>query len=216
MKRLGRGFFITFEGIEGSGKTTQIRALAQWLRQKKRAPVLTREPGGTPFADRVRSLLLNSKVKRLAPSMELFLYEAARRDHLQRIIEPALKKGRIVLCDRFTDATLAYQGYGRGLSLPMIASMNEISTHGRKPDLTFLFDLPAQMGLKRAKGRISKIKKGKKEDRFEREALTFHRRVRAGYLTLARKEKKRFCILHADRSPQQVFQELCRELEKHL
>ena len=216
MRGTKKGFFITLEGIEGSGKTTQIRALTAWLRKKRRAVVLTREPGGTPFADRVRALLLNSRDKGLTPSMELFLYESARKDHLKEVIEPALKKGRIVLCDRFTDATLAYPGHGRGLSLKMIEDMNQIATHGLKPHLTVLFDLPAEIGLGRAKGRISKIKKGNKEDRFEREALSFHRRVREGYLTLARKEKRRFHILNANQSRHDVFRELCRTLEKYL
>jgi dTMP kinase len=210
-----QGLFITFEGVEGSGKTTQIKLLAAWLKEKGRRAVLTREPGGTPLADRIRSLLLNGKTKKIGPSMELFLYEVARRDHVSTVIRPALKKGMIVLCDRFTDATLAYQGYGRGLPLKVVEIMNRLATGGIRPDLTFLLDLPVEAGLKRAKGRIKKLKKGTPlENRFEEEKKEFHKRVREGYLTLARKEKRRFVVLDAGKSKQKIFGELRRAMEK--
>lgn len=209
------GIFVTLEGVEGSGKTTQIKLLAAWLKKKGRRVVLTREPGGTPFADWIRSLLLNGKTKKITPSMELFLYEVARRDHVSSVIQPAIKKGVIVLCDRFTDATLAYQGYGRGLSLKIIEGFNRIATGGLKPDITFLFDLPVETGLRRAKKRIKKFKKGRPlEDRFEQEKIEFHNRVREGYLTLARKEKRRFIVLNAGKPKQKIFAELCRAMEK--
>ena len=133
MRRRKKGVLITFEGVEGSGKTTQIKALARWIRKRGKRVVLTREPGGTPFADKVRTLLLHSE-NRITPETELLLYEVARRDHLQEILRPALEKGAVVLCDRFTDATLAYQGYGRGLSLKAIAALNRLATGGLKPD----------------------------------------------------------------------------------
>jgi dTMP kinase len=208
-----KGFFITFEGIEGSGKTTQIKLLADWLRKKGRRVVLTREPGGTPLSNRIRSLLLSSKTKGLTPAMELFLYEVARRDHVSTVIQPALKRGSIILCDRFTDATMAYQGYGRGLSLKLVEGFNKIATGGLKPDLTFLFDLPVEIGLQRANRRIKRLKKGSPlEDRFEQEKIEFHNKVREGYLTLARKEKRRFVVLDARKSKQTIFAELCDEL----
>lgn len=208
-----KGFFITFEGIEGSGKTTQIKRVADWLRRKRRPLLLTREPGGTALADRIRSLLLNAKTKGLSAAMELFLYEVARRDHVSSVIRPALQAGKIVLCDRFTDATTAYQGYGRGLPLKVVEVMNRLAARGIKPDLTFLFDLAVESGLKRARKRIQKLKRGSPlEDRFEQEKIDFHNRVRKGYLTLARKEKRRFVVLDAGKPKQKIFAELCYEL----
>lgn len=204
---LEKGLLITFEGIEGSGKTTQIKKLSRWFRARGLAVVETREPGGTPLANQIRSLLLDSGTRGMTPSMELFLYETARRDHVDEAIRPALESGKIVLCDRFTDATLAYQGYGRGLSLKMIEALNEIATGGIHPNLTFLFDLPVSKGLKRARQRNKKL------DRLERESKNFHEKVRQGYLTLARKEKRKFRIIHAERTPNEIFAELCREME---
>lgn len=207
--------FITFEGIEGSGKTTQIKLLAGWLEEKGHKVLLTREPGGTLVADRIRRFLLDSKTKGVSPATELLLYEVARRDHVEEVIRPALKKGKIVLCDRFTDATVAYQGYGRGLSLRMIENLNTIATGGLKPSLTFLFDLPVAKGLERANRRILKLRKGHPpENRFEEEKHAFHERVRKGYLTLAGREKKRFKVLNAKRPVKEIFCEICREVQK--
>ena len=210
MQRVKRGLLITFEGIEGSGKTTQIRTVSRWLKRKGFETVLTREPGGTALADRIRSMLLDSQTKRISAPMELFLYEVARRDHCSTVILPAMKKGKIVLCDRFTDATLAYQGYGRGLSLKIIEAMNRTATGGLKPDLTFLFDLPVETGLQRAG------KRGRGLDRLERESKSFHRKVRNGYLTLARKEKRRFRVIHARESRREIFARICREVDRKL
>lgn len=205
-----RGLFITFEGMEGSGKTTQIKALAQWMMERGLRVLQTREPGGTPIADQIRSLLLDAKTRGLTPEMELFLYEVARRDHVKEVIQPALKKGTIVLCDRFGDSTTAYQGYARGLSIKDIENMNIIASGGLQPDITFLFDLPTKEGLSRARKR----KRGL--DRLERESLLFHDKVRKGYLTLARKEKKRFKIIHANRSPTIIFAKLRKELDRKM
>ena len=171
-------FFITFEGGEGAGKTTQIKYLAECLAPKV---VVTREPGGTAVADQIRATLLDPKNK-ISPELELLLYEAARRDHVENIIRPALKAGKIVLCDRFTDATIAYQGFARGLSLKLIDNLNTIATGGLKPDLTFLFDLSPKIGLNRA------TKRNPTKDRIESEKIAFHEKVRKGYLTLARKK----------------------------
>ncbi len=207
-----KGLFITFEGIEGSGKSTQIKALAQWLTSRKngRNVLLTREPGGTPLADKIRKTLLDTDSQGITSDKELFLYEVARRDHVLEVIRPALARGEIVLCDRFTDATLAYQGYGRGLSLKKIGLLNQAATGGLKPDLTLLLDVPVDTGLNRAR------KRSKKLDRIDQESASFHTRVRRGYLTLARKETRRFRIIHASGSEQDTFARIRREVEKLL
>lgn len=211
------GLFITFEGGEGSGKSTQIRLLAHWLqgqfaqagfRQGQGYPVLvTREPGGTPVADQIRQLLLDQKTK-ISPHLELFLYEVARRDHVKEVILPALQRGMIVLCDRFTDSTLAYQGNGRGHPVALLQAMNSLATGSLKPTLTFLLDLPVEVGLARSKKRLKK--QASREGRFEALSRAFHERVRTGYLTLAAKERKRFCVIDATGNKKQVA-ELIRQ-----
>src|SRR5512137_2881777 len=147
------GAFITFEGIEGSGKSTQISRLQHHLTEQRWKVTLTREPGGTPIGDQVRKVLLDPANRLLDPTAELLLYAASRAQHLREVIRPALEVGRIVLCDRFADATIAYQGYGRGLSVPVIRELDRIVTAGLRPALTVLFDLPAEAGLARARGR---------------------------------------------------------------
>src|SRR5262249_2147488 len=159
---------ITFEGIEGSGKTTQIERLARWLADHGFKIVQTREPGGTPLADHIRKELLDASNQGMSVRTELFLYEVARRDHVAEVIRPALASGKVVLCDRFTDATLAYQGFGRKLSLKLIEFFNRAATGGLKPDLTILMDLPVKSGLARAKKRTGKL------DRLEQETGAFH------------------------------------------
>lgn len=213
MRRVKGGLFITLEGIEGSGKTTQIQRLSRWLLERGVDVVLTREPGGTPLADQIRKILLNPdavKTKGMTSETELFLYQTARRDHVMNVIKPALQRQRVVLCDRFTDATIAYQGYGRGLSVKGIEALNKIATGGMEPDLTFLFDLPVAAGLKRARERNNRL------DRIESESKKFHEKVRQGYLTLARKDKRRIRVINADRNPGEIFDELCRQVEKIL
>jgi dTMP kinase len=204
-----KGIFITFEGIEGSGKTTQIEALARDLIDSREV-VVTREPGGTPLADAIRKTLLDHRSRGMSSETELLLYELARRDHIEEVVRPALKRGALVLCDRFTDATVAYQGYARGLPLKKIECLNQVATGGLTPDRTFLFDLPVARGLERARGRKKKL------DRFDRESQTFHEKVRRGYLALARRYKKRFRIIDADRPRNAVLGELHLEVEKLL
>lgn len=201
--------FITFEGIEGCGKTTQAGMAGDDLR-KRRIPVLvTEEPGGAPLGKHIRKLLLNQGDFRMGARAELLLFAAARAQHVQEVILPALAADRVVLCDRFSDATLAYQGFGRGLNLEFIQRLNEFSAAALRPDLTILFDLPVDVGLGRAIGRIARLEGPAREDRFEREDRAFHQKVRDGYLSLAKHEPGRFRIINADRDAQAIHQEVC-------
>jgi dTMP kinase len=186
--------FITFEGIEGCGKTTQLKLLAQHLRARGQSVAVTREPGGCPIADRVREILLDAGNSAMTATTELLLYAAARAQHVAEVIKPALEAGHIVLCDRFTDATIAYQGYGRGLDQAVIAELNRLATGSIRPDLTVLVDCPVEMGLARAMARINNSQ-GAREERFELESLQFHRQVREGYLKLAERERDRFIVI---------------------
>jgi len=179
--------FITFEGIDGSGKTTQLRRVAERFRD----PVITKEPGGTPTADRIRAILLDANSK-LDPLAEVFLFAASRHQHVVEVIKPALDAGRVVLCDRYTDATLAYQGFGRLLDLDRLRALNDWATGSLHPDRTLLFDIDEETGLRRARGR------GGDELRFEAEDLRFYRQVREGYLALAESEPKRFAVIDAN------------------
>ena len=200
-------FFITFEGVEGSGKTTQIEHLRRYLSLKGIPCKVTREPGGSPIAEKIRKILLNPDHGDITPMSELFLYEAARAQHVNGVVEPLLRKGIVVLCDRFNDATVAYQGFGRGIDLELVESLNLYSSQGLKPDITFLLDCPSDLGLKRAIRRNQLQKKGK-EDRFEREKIQFHRRVRRGYLFLARKEPHRIKVIDTRRGEEKVFEKI--------
>jgi dTMP kinase len=186
--------FVTFEGIEGSGKTTQIQLLSTHLEERGVDHVLTREPGGTTIGDQVRRLVLDPAVP-MVPACELLLYAAARAQHLEQVIRPALAEGRLVLCDRFTDATLAYQGYGRGLPLDLIETLHALEALALVPDLTLLFDLDPAVALERARRRD--ISKTVDETRFEVLGLEFHQRVRSGYLELARRDPGRFVSIDA-------------------
>jgi dTMP kinase len=187
--------FITFEGIEGCGKTTQIRLLAESLQARGLRVLATREPGGCPIADAIRGILLDSANSGMAPKTELLLYAAARAQHVYEVISPALREGKAVLCDRFTDATLAYQGYGRSLDRELIDRLNRLAAGDVVPDLTLLLDFPPEEGLRRARLRNESLPEIN-EDRFEQESLDFHRRVRAGYLDAAAREE-RFRIIDA-------------------
>jgi dTMP kinase len=179
-----RGRFVTFEGIEGTGKSTQIRQLAAFLRRRGARVVLTREPGGTPGAEILRRLLL-ARRRRWSPRAELWIVNAARASHVQEVILPALSRGAWVVCDRFTDATLAYQGYGRGLPLREVRAANALATGGLVPDRTLLLDLSPRRSLGRARRRAAQ------RTRFEDEPDAFHRRVQAGYRAIARSEARR-------------------------
>jgi dTMP kinase len=195
--------FITFEGIEGSGKSTQLQRLAALLRERGRTVVATKEPGGTAIADRIRALLLDSK-NVIDPIAEVLLFAASRRQHTVEVIRPASERGEIVLCDRYADSTLAYQGFGRLLNLDQLRTLNRWATGDLDPDLTFLFDLPEEVGLSRAVRRNSNATDD--EGRFEAEDLRFHRRVREGYRTLALEEPSRFAVVDANGPIEEVVE----------
>lgn len=192
-----RGFFITFEGTEGSGKSTQIKILARRLTRLGHAVVITREPGGTHFGEQIRKVLLSVQNHGLDPRAELFLYLASRTQHLEEIILPALKNGNVVLCDRFSDATLAYQGFGRRLEMKIVRAASDYAAKGISPDLTLLLDLDVRVGLIRVRDRG-------RSNRLDRELREFHERVRTGYLRLARLAPRRIKIVEASREPAAV------------
>jgi dTMP kinase len=195
--------FITFEGIEGCGKSTQIRLLKEQLIRSGKEVLLTREPGGSPIADQIRSVLLDAENRAMVPMAELLLYAAARAQHVEEIIRPALASGRVVLCDRFADATRAYQSFGRGIDRQTVEELNSLACGGIRPDLTVLLDCDVMVGLGRAKSRIETTS-GPREERFEQEALEFHQKVRNGYLALAGSEPDRFVVVDASLDVDQV------------
>jgi dTMP kinase len=206
--------FVTFEGIEGSGKSTHLRHLAAHLRAAGRDVVETREPGGTRAGEAIRRLLLGRDAVPLTAETELLLYCADRAQHIAELIRPALAAGRVVLCDRFSDSTIAYQGNGRGLDLETVRALDAHARRGLRPGLTFLLDCPAEEGLARVRRR-SGAEAGP-GDRFEREAMPFHERVRAGFLALAAAEPDRFCVLDAARSVEQVRARVIAEAGRRL
>ena len=183
------GLFITFEGVEGCGKTTQIERLQTYLSgEQGHAVVVTREPGGTVIAEAIRSVLLSPAHGEMSGMAELLLYEAARAQHFHECVAPALVEDKIVLCDRFTDSTIAYQGAGRGLNTEIIAQLNEIAADGAIPDCTFLLDVPVSVGMERVRGRGA-------TDRIEQESLEFHEKVRQAFLALAHDAPARIVTL---------------------
>ena len=204
--------FITLEGIEGSGKTTQIRHIAEYIKSKGQDCVITREPGGTDIGKKIRTILLDSNSKGLDPSAELLLYVADRIQHVNEVIHPALSLGKIVLCDRYFDATVAYQGFARGIDMDLITMLHKKVVENLRPDITILLDLPAEKGLKRAWEQINNGARTSAETRFEEEKITFHENVRAGYLELARMEPERFRIIDAARNEKTVKEDILEAL----
>jgi dTMP kinase len=199
-----RGTFITLEGVEGSGKTTQLAALEDRLRKKGFAVHRTREPGGTTLGDAIRAIILRPDHSQMAPMTELLLIEACRAQHVHEVLRPSLERGDVILCDRYTDATLAYQGHGRGLDFELVRSMNHTAAGGLIPDLTILLDCPVELGLDRSWLRLRAEDKAGMESRFENEAMGFHTRVREGYLSIARKEPQRVKVVDASNLPEVV------------
>ena len=208
-----KGIFITFEGGEGSGKSTQIKRAAAYFKKKGRRVLLLREPGGTRASEAIRKVILDKNLKGMSCETELLLYLAARAQIVREKILPALQKGTVIICDRFEDSTIAYQGYGRGISVEVIKSfarfvcgVGAIHESPLRPDLTFLLDIDPTAGMAR----------GGRHDRIERESLAFHRRVRRGFLALARKEPKRFVVLAATQSKAEVADKIRQILQQRL
>ncbi|WP_294537591.1 dTMP kinase [uncultured Rhodoblastus sp.] len=206
--------FITFEGGEGAGKTTQIRLLAERLRQMapdaRREVVVTREPGGTPLAEKLRAVILSGGARQLGPLGEALLFSAARIDHIDRIIGPALRRGAFVLCDRFADSTLAYQGAKGGVDAGLLKAMEKVALGALAPDLTFILDLPPEMGLERARRR-----RGADEaDRFEGEDLSFHAQLRERFLAIAEAEPQRCRVIAAAMPPEKVAAQIWRAVDE--
>ncbi len=214
-----RGHFITFEGLDGSGKSTQIEKLARALRARGLAVTVTREPGGTATGERIRDVLLHSTTSGLSPFAEMALMFASRAQHIHEVILPALAAGRVVLCDRFTDSTLAYQGAGRKLGTKPVQALHEILCGGLQPDLTILLDNDVVVSIDRARRRNRRQKStrpDKDENRFEQENRAFFARVRHGYLALAEREPQRVHVVNARGTPQQTHAAIMELVKKKL
>ena len=205
-KKLKRGVFITFEGVEGCGKSTHSRLLCDSLKNRSYSCLLTREPGGTKTGEEIRRILLHSDGIDISDLTELFLFEAARAQIVEELIKPSLAAGKIVVCDRFSDATVCYQGYAGGVDLKAIESLNGVATGGLKPDLTILLDVDTATGLDRAKA--------KGVDRMERKHFAYHKRVRAGYLKLAKIHPKRIKVVRVGCSIEDTQAIVKREVER--
>lgn len=207
------GLFITFEGIEGCGKSTQVGLLKGYLVGRGLDVVALREPGGTVLGERIREMLVNHGTEDLDPRAELLLYEAARAQLVARVIAPALREGRTVVCDRFTDSTVAYQGCGRGLPLEDVYDANRVAARAAAPDVTILLDCDPAEGLARAWRRIEAAGEGPREDRFESEEMAFHARVRKGYLRLAEAEPERIHVVAGSGSIDEVHRRITEIME---
>jgi dTMP kinase len=205
-KSIKKGIFITLEGPEGCGKTTHAQLLCDFLKQKSYECVLTREPGGTKAGEEIRKVLLHSSGINISDLTELFLFEAARSQIVEELIKPSLKSGKVVICDRFTDATICYQGYAGGVDIKSIEALNEIATLGLRPDITILLDIDTVTGLSRA------MSKG--FDRMEKKELNYHKKVRDGYLKLAKKNPERIKVIKVDGSIEYTQTLVRREVEK--
>lgn len=207
---------ITFEGIEGSGKTTQIKHVSRYFQKIGKASIMTREPGGTNIGTQIRTILLDSRNKGIDPISELLLYMADRVQHAREVILPGLASGKVVLCDRFFDATLVYQGFARGLDTVIIQKLHQMMLDNLTPNITILLDLPPEIGLSRAWKQINQKIRSGSETRFEEEMLSFHEKVRSGYLTLARAEPERFLIVDAALGEKQVREDILETLKEKL
>ena len=208
--------FITLEGIEGSGKTTQLSHMQAFCQQQGWPCVVTREPGGTQLGAQIRSILLDPDSRQLVPHAELLLYMADRAQHLAQVVKPALAAGKVVICDRYFDATVVYQGYARGLDVAFINQLHRLAFKNLKPDLTILFDLKPKIGLARAWKQIQNGDRTTHESRFEAEKLKFHQRVREGYLELAQAEPERFRIVDASQDAEQISRIMCSILQENV
>ena len=216
---------ISFEGGDGSGKSTQLKLLESYLTAQGKVCLPTREPGGTNLGNQIRPALLQAGTERISSLAELFLYVADRAQHVREVIRPAIETGRIVLCDRFIDSTVAYQGYGRGIDLETVRSLNQLASQGIRPDVTLLLDCPVTVGLSRAKKRVRANRRSdagaldgspEGQDRFEQEKEEFHERVRRGFLELARAEPDRICVMNASGSIREIQEEIQRIVNQKL
>ncbi len=208
--------FISFEGIEGSGKTTQVKHAVKFLQDKGHDCVITREPGGTRIGEKIRAILLDPLSKDMYPLTELLLYTADRAQHIKEYILPLLSDGKMVLCDRFYDATMVYQGFARGLNIGLIEKMHKLLFENLKPDITLLLDLPPEIGLARAWKQIETGTRTGEETRFEEETISFHKKVRSGYLELSRLEPERFRIIDASKDEHGVREEIIKILDTEI
>ncbi|MEM7332085.1 MAG: dTMP kinase [Chloroflexota bacterium] len=202
--------FVTFEGPEGSGKSTQIKLAHQFLTELGVPVIRTREPGGTPIGDQIRATVHHVKNTKMSPVAELLLYSASRAQLVAELIRPSLQTGKVVLCDRYADSTLAYQGYGRGLDLTMLNDITGYATQGLKPDLTLLFDIDVQAGIER------RTVGGEEMNRLDLESIQFHEKVRQGYHRLAANEPKRWVVIEANRPIEAIQQEVAVVLKSNL
>lgn len=207
---------ITLEGIEGSGKSTQMSGICSYLQTIGHTCIPTKEPGGTPIGEKIRAILLDPAHNHLDPMAELLLYAADRAQHVNELIRPAIARGEIVVCDRFADSTLVYQGAARNLDADLIRQLNRLVMADILPDITFLLDLPPEIGLSRAWREIHSGNRDTAESRFESEAVKFHRQVRAGYLALAEAEPARFRVIDASADADGVQSVIVRELDRFL
>ena len=203
-----KGTFITFEGSEGSGKSTQIELVCKYLKQKKKPILFVREPGGVKISEKIRGVLLDVKNTKMSSECETLLYMAARAQLVEEVVVPALKMGKVVLCDRFLDSTIAYQGYGNGVDIKAIKSIGEFATRKIQPEITFFFDIDARKGLSRIKGRT--------KDRIERRAICYHNRVREGYIKIAHREPGRVKLIDAGRTKEEIFAVVVKHIDRLL
>jgi dTMP kinase len=205
-----KGLFITFEGIDFCGKTTQARKLGSYLKRKGYDVLLIREPGGDRISEKIRKILLSAENTGMSELTELFLYEASRAQLTFKVILPALRRNKVVVCDRYHDSTLAYQGYGRGLDKKTITYLNHVATIGLTPDLTILIDVPIEVSLQR------KRKEKRKEDRLEKEKIEFHKKIREGYLKIARQNKTRIKVIDGTGDVYKTWQQVKKLMDSYL
>jgi len=208
--------FITLEGIEGSGKTTQMQQLRTFIENRGHSCVLTREPGGTALGEKIRTILLDPASTELVPMAELLLYMADRAQHINSLIKPCLAEGKVVLCDRYYDATVVYQGFARGLDTGFICDLHRLIFDDLKPDMTFLLDLAPRIGLARAWKQLDNGGRSGTESRFEEETISFHKKVRAGYLELARRQPERIRVVDGSQDIKQVQVDIRDSLAEYL
>jgi dTMP kinase len=210
------GFFISFEGIEGCGKSTQARLLAGALKSKGYSVVLTREPGNGEIGDKIRQILLSTETQKLDPLTEMLLLAADRNQHVKDVIKPALENGFIVICDRYLDSSVAYQSFGRGIPIQKVKTLNEMATSGLKPHLTFIIDLDVRDSLLRSRDRLLQQEMFQKEGRFEEESLNFHCAVRTGYLKLSRRHPERMVVIDGTSDIQSIFERIQAAVDARL